>query len=261
MLSTSVTKTDKERYVKAIREYLLFVKQVSTGQATNDAEIGFENIVMGMDLVGNKFPKHNMHTLAERLTFLTEGFFQPIPTDERKYKFNVDSSRASRRKSTKSKPDISITDGSINTIKRALISEYPNLNRRDLLPILDNYATLTAKIKAALAIDGQSATVKNLVDAQIKVAALLGINESEKAKQKLLDDKKSIASLSMKFQETIDEMPELLDKFRYEEIKILLEKLDRQELSQELFESRSYSNMTVEEARTFVFAKDKEFSG
>ena len=110
-----------------------------------------------------------------------------------------------------------------------------------------------------MGVQANSRELKELTDIVIKLGGYLGIDEGEKKKEKDARNRQSIADMSTYFQDTLEEMPELKDRWKYMELVMLLNKLDRQELTKVLFESGDYAGMKVEDARIFVSERRSKY--
>jgi hypothetical protein len=256
-----VEKSDKERYLASLQNYFELIKNMETEEARLKSIKVFDHLIKGRDASGrNRFKPATVKYLAGRIKQTTQGFFTPTDKDKEKYFFayNKEVPDALSEITTGTGP--STDKKKADKIKANLIKEYPNLGRKDLEPFVDNYVILTVKINDVITkSSSQSIVIKNLVDSQVRLGSYLGINEEEKNKQKALDERQSVAALSLQFQETIDEMPELMDRFVYQELKILIEKYERTELTRNLFTMLSPGNMVIEEARKFVGEREKQY--
>ena len=93
------------------------------------------------------------------------------------------------------------------------------------------------------------------------IGGCMCIDEWKKAAKKALEANQSVASLSAQYQETIDVYPEIVDRLRYQEIRILLEKYESNSvgISRELFESTAYAAMSVDKARVFIAEREAKY--
>lgn len=243
-----ISVADKKVFVQVLEQFFTIYKKLSIEEAEKRAEEAYNNLVRGLTLSGDLWAGEEK-TFAERLNISTEGFYVPSELMKVKYK-------QPKKKSKKSGPvpTQELEQQQAIKMKLNLFKEYPTLNRRDLLETVDNYCLLSVKIKNLLNTQAEEnhTMIKNLVEAQLKIGQYLGINESKKQELKESENRASVASLSQQFQSTIEEFPELMTRFKYEEIRVLLHKYERGELTRALFQLPSYAGMTIEEAYEFV---------
>jgi len=260
----SIPTPETIKYAKVIKDYYTFVVGLDENSAIERAKVALENIINGFDFDGN-ITTFTSDFFDDRLEFLTKGYYVAIQSTKGRYKCGP---KKSGSYSKKKKMDATSNDDSIaiekllvdedyneiEKIKQNLLLAYPSLSRKDLDNSITNYCKLSVLIKKL--VDGNAVThniaLKNLMDTYIKLGNHLGIDEGDKSRVKDQEDRQSIAALSIRFQQSLTEMPELIKRMRYKEIRILLSKYDRQEISKELFAHYSYAGMPVEEAREFV---------
>jgi len=220
-----------------------------------------------LDLVGNTLDNSKLAFFDDLLSEQTTHFYTPTDAHRKRFKKGVRPkvSKKSTKKGATKKLDGLSEDGQakVNKIRNNLLSEYPSLDRKDLEESIENYCRLIVKVNDLMSGDMSSnnVAIKNLTETMIKLGGFLGIDEEKKARQKALEDKQSVASLSATFQQTIDEYPAIMDRMRYEEIRILLEKFDANSLgiSKELFESPAYAGMDIMKAREFVRERESKY--
>ena len=262
-------KTPVLKYIKILKDYLSLIKGIPEVLLHEQAVKAFDNLVAGMDFDGNEY-KFKSNYFDERIEELTEGYYVAQQSTKTRFKLSTRTPRTRSRTKNNDSDTISVEKllveedyDEIEKIKQYLLSAYPALSRKDLNTSVTNYCKLSVLIKKL--IDGNAVkdnvALKNMTDTYIKLGTFLGINEGEKSKLKDQEDKQSIASLSVRFQQTLANMPEIVERFRYKEIRILLEKYERQEISRELFSHSSYANMTVEEARDFIEKMEPLYDG
>lgn len=244
-----VAKSDNEKYKKILSDYLIFIKHMNAEQSQNIAYQYIENIIEGKGFNGEEFSKPTIKSFAERIEYETNGFYTPTTAEKAKIKIGKNKTRNTKNE------DKAIEINELDVFKAQLKQEYPFLDGRpDLEDSLSNYCKLSVQVKKALEIDHdkQSTSVKNLIEAQIKLGTYLGISESERQKAKAKESKSSVGDLALQFELTIDEYPELMEMFQYQELRILLNKFERKEISRELFETVGYAGMKIEQAYKFV---------
>ena len=255
---------DAKRFVKTLIDYYRFYKSKSETESKALASSGYSNLIKGNDLDGNPITNPNLQHFDEVLSVVTNGYYTPSQTTRLRYKKGVKPKGRPKKNAVQvasgSSMDDAKTQEKVDRIRKNLLTEYPTLDRKDLEDSIDNYCKLIVRINELMSAGSdETIAIKNLTDTQIKLGSFLGIDESAKAKQRQLEDRQSIASLSMKFQRTIDEFPVLMDRMRYKELRLLIEKYDRQELSRELFENPAYAGMSVENARRFIAEREAEY--
>lgn len=249
-----IGKREKQDYLTLITQFYIEKKFETDEAAAKKANEGLARLLVGIGLEGDDLPLSKIEFFDVLLEEQTEGYYSPTITTRNSHK------RINRQKV---KPTIVTTaldaedKKNVEVIKNNLLTEYPNLNRTDLAEDINNYCQLKVLVKKQIGATSHidrddSITIKNLTDTQIRLGNFLGIDESKKAKQKEAEDKQSIAALSVRFQQTINDFPRIREKMHYAEIRILLEKYDRQELDRRLFESDAYAGMSVEQARQFI---------
>ncbi len=255
---------EQNKYRQVLTEYFKYVKGIPEDKLVETADKAYDNLIHNLDLSGNEVTNPNINYFDDLLSTVTNGFYKPIDSNRFKHEKGV---KVRRRKVTKEGEPIASTELSsketdaITRIKENLLTEYPNLNRKDLQESINNYCTLMVQVNKLTNSDvvKNNIAIKNLTDTLIKLGSFLGIDETQKAKQKAMDDQQSVASLSLQFQTTLDQFPQIVKRMKYKELRILLEKYDRQELSKALFESESYAGMSVNEAREFVKTLEVEY--
>jgi len=253
---------DRKKYLKILVDYFKFYHQKVDTEAALLAEKAFDNLVYGLDLDGEPVPD-NIKYFDNTLSIVTKKFYTPSDRDKYRYERGVNKlSKIAHKRAQKVVTITSEDDGTkLSQIKSNLLKEYPVLQRKDLQESVDNYCKLIVQINKLMGgnILANNVAIKNLVSSQIALGKALGIDEEEKSKQASIDDRQSIAALSLQFQETLDKFPTMIDRWKYEELRILLDKYDRQELSRQLFELNSYADMSVEDARHFVKSREAEY--
>lgn len=253
-----ISKTDFKRYADSIADYLQFFKGHDADEAKRLAPDMLTFVLNDKDFAGNWFKETRLLALDDRLVSLTDGFFQPTTTDVGKYKFKIFNETT---KPEIIEPKNKGSEEEVTAFKRELIREYPNLNRKDLETNVDSYVYLSILIKNGIKDKTLTGTnLHNAVTSQKNLAALLGIDEGLKAKQRSQDDRQSVASLSEQFQSALSEYPMLHDRLKLYELKILLKKYESGELSRAMFELEAFANMSVQDARDWVLLKDKELN-
>lgn len=238
---------------------MVYVQFVDEVEAEEKAKELLANLLGGLDFDGNNVPVNQARYFDTLLSKQTGGHYKPTKAVKTKHP-RLAKAKNTTKKASKVSPldsvSIPVDEEQVQRIMENLLTEYPFLTRDDLREDVQNYCRLKVVINnltSSADVDKEtSVTLKNLMDAQIRLGNYLGIDEGRRAKQKELLDRQSIAALSVEFQETIKEFPELLHRFKYEEMRILLERYDRNELERQLFESSAYANMTISEAREFV---------
>lgn len=257
-----VTQVDSNRLLIVLKAYYQFYGDGSCDPAELASE-AFDNLIRGRNLEGGP-PGNISPYLDERINELTKYFYTPSPENRKKYKLGVTSKKTRKTELSIADPNnnrSALDENKVNQIKDNLVSEYPHLKRKDLSTAVDNYAKLQVKLSTMLdASSGNTETnIKNIIEAMTKLGNYLGIDESAKQKQKSLEDRQSIAALSMQFQDTISEYPEIIDRLRFEELMIMLEKYERKELDREMFQIQSYAGITIEEAYNFVNQRKEQY--
>jgi len=251
---------DKEFFIKKLFEFYRFYENKSEAESKQLASVGIERLISGQDLNGKVLDNSNLQFFDVIVENQTRGYYRPSQANKFRFQKGAGKKRVVKKGRQIDDSSFSSDDlDKVETIKQNLLVEYPFLNRIDLREDIDNYCKIKVKINNLLSSNQvleNAMLLKNLTETQIKLGGYLGIDESQKAKQKSIDDRQSVAALSLKFQQTIENLPDIIDMFRYQEVQILLQKLDRKEISRELFELPSYAGMSVENARVFV--KDRE---
>ena len=255
-----VTQTEQDTYLSVIRDFLVYVQFVGEEEADEKAKEYLANLLQGLDFDGNNVPVNQARYFDTLLSKQTGGHYKPTTAVKTKHPRLAKAKKMVKSKASKTDQVylalVPVDEEQVERIMENLLTEYPFLTRDDLREDVQNYSRLKVVINNLTNnadVDKEtSVTLKNLMDAQIRLGNYLGIDEGRRAKQKELLDRQSIAALSIEFQETIAEFPELLHRFKYEEIRILLERYDRNELERQLFESAAYANMSISDAREFV---------
>lgn len=254
-----IKEKDKEKYINILKEYFKYYRHLKEEEALKQAKDGYTNLVNGLDLSGD--PLEDINYFDDRLANVTFDYWSPTNFQKGRYKLETPKRNVTRKTKTISKVD-KVNEKEVEKMKRTLLNEYPFLaNRRDLEDTIDNYCGLSLKTKQLLnspSEEKQSMGIKSLVDAQINLGKYLGIAEADRQKQKIIEDRDNIASLSLQFQVTIEEYPELQKMFKFFELKMLLKKYERKEISRALFQLDSYAGLTIEEAYQFV-TQHKEY--
>lgn len=253
-----ITDAQKSKYESAIKEYLIFYKHLPEAEAIRLSRVYLSNIMEGNGFDGNAFLEPRLKSLAERVAYETNNYYMVKSEKEKR------DTKIYPQPKPKNSNDLQVDRNEVELIKKNLVSEFPFLDKRgDLADTVDNYCQLSLQIKVALQDTGdkQSTTVKNLIDAQIRLGQYLGISEADRQKEKAKESKSSIGDLALQFENTIDEYPEIIEACKYKEIKMFLNKLERQELSKELFETNIYVGMPVAAARKWVEDNKERFDG
>ncbi|MCK9369444.1 hypothetical protein M0R04_05860 [Candidatus Dojkabacteria bacterium] len=251
---------DVEKYTTVIKDFLVYYKQVEMEEAEKLSKLYFNNLLQGLDFNGNDYPTPKITNLPARIQEQTGGYFSPTKTEQKRYKLK-DKRKAANTTSVREERKAD-EEEALKKIKKTLLYEYPFLDKRkDLDTIIDNYCILSLRISQELQYSGekQSTTIKNLIDAQIRLGTYLGVSEGDRQKTKLTESKDNIASLAVQFEQTLEEFPELMDAFRYNELKMLLNKYERKEISRVLFEGAAFADMSVEDAYLFVGERESKY--
>jgi len=257
----------EEKFLEVLRKYWQFFGKKTPTEADDIAISSYDHLIRGLDFDGNPVKNSNLVYFDDVLSELTSAFYTPTDIQRFRFKKGVrpkkkNSSRNSRKSANTNGLD-GINQVEVDRIKTNLLSEYPFLDRKDLEISIENYCRLIVKISDLMTRDivANNVAIKNLTETMIKLGGFLGIDEEKKAKQKAFEDQQSVAALSMQFQQTIDVYPAIMDRMRYEEIRILLEKYDNSSMgiSKELFESPAYSGMTIAKAREFVKEREMKY--
>lgn len=272
-----LTEFDKNYFLGVLKDFYKFMDGKTETEATDLAEVAYENLIYGNGLDEVPFDE-TITDFAERVRLVTRGYYMAAKNIRGKYKIDTPISGPRTRK-PKTAPQIpasptpnvaSVTsykeeyEKDVKQIKDNLLTEYPSLRRKDLVQSVDNYCKLQVEINQVLnsgAVLHEAKSIKDLIDSQLRLGSYLGIDEEAKAKAKANEDKQSIAALSQQFQRTVDEFPELMNRMRYKELRMLIQKLERQELSKKLFELPAYAGMSIDEARQFVCEHEAEYEG
>lgn len=243
----SISKRDQKEYIEIIKDYLVCIESQDPKKAVENSLLLYNNIIYGMDFFGALFPDASVEHFDERLRYCTKDFYIPPDTRLKKYKIKKPANVSGERNGASNEKEI-------QKIRKDLIENYPFLqNRADLQDSIDNYCFLCVMIKDSLKSgDAQSVQIKNLVDAQIRLGTYLGIHEGKRQELRLAESKDNIASLVLQFENTFDDYPELREKFKYYELRLLLQKYDRGEISPKMFSCEDYAGVPVEEAKDFV---------
>ncbi len=248
-----IKEKDKEKYLTTLKEYFKYYRHLTEEESLKQAQDGYNNLINGLDLAGD--PLEGVNYFDDRLAKVTSDYWSPNNFQKGRYKLETPKRNVKKKTKTVNKVD-KVDNKEVEKMKRTLLNEYPFLaNRRDLEDTIDNYCGLSLKTKKLLNSDSeekQSMGIKSLVDAQINLGKYLGIAESDRQKQKTLEDRDNIASLSLQFQETIETYPEIQMMFKFFELKMLLKKFERNEISRALFQLDSYAGLTVEEGYAYV---------
>lgn len=257
-----ISESDAVRYKKIIEDYYKIELNMEPKDAVLVADTSFKNLVAGFEMDGREWTQTKLVYFDSRLKYVTNGFWQPRNDTERKRYRLIETK--TRFEQPDEPEDIKLSgqeEKMVYDMKVQLFKEYPLLERsRHLAAAIDNYCTLTIKLKKLVSEDvvRHHVVIKNLNESLIKLASHIGISEVDKQKQQLLESKDNIASLAIQFERTIKEFPEIMEGFKFNELKILLQKLQRQELTRQLFEHEDYAGMSPEEAQTFIeLNKDK----
>jgi len=253
-----ISKADVSKYKTIAFEYYSIYKGKDSEEAKRLGDALFKKIISGKTLKDKKLAK--FEHFDEILSELTEHYY--IPTTSYRYKYPANGSKSKGVTTEKAELTAEEQRELVEAKKADLLSEYPALARRDLGDIVDNYCTLHIQLKHLLSkrrISENALAVKNITHTLVQLGSFLGIDEGAKAKQKDAEDLQSIASLSVKFQQTLKDYPEIHKRMLYKELRICLEKYERSEISREIFESRSWAGMTVSAAREFVAEHEAEY--
>lgn len=265
-----------KKFKGILKQYWQYYEKRTESESEALSETSYNYLIHGKDIFGQELKNPNLIYFDEILEEQTKSFYVPVDTVRKRYKrgYKPKQHRDSVKKKAAKHETNKVAEltgngwsendnDKLDRIKDNLLSEYPFLDRKDLQETIDNYCKLIVKINNIMSADPitNNVAVKNLTDTMIRLGSYLGINEEAKQKQKEIDDKKSIASLSLQFQQTLDAFPKLIDRLRYEEIRILLEKYDSGSngISKELFESDSYAGMSVSKARQFIKERAKKY--
>jgi len=261
-----IDETESEKFRAVLEKYWKFFRRKTATEAKDLAESSYNNLIRGMDLVGNILDPSELAFFDDLLSRQTDHFYTPTDAHRKRFKKGVRLKKGRAKRGTTANGSDGLSDDDrvkLDRIRGNLVSEYPFLDRRDLEESIENYCKLIVKINNVMAGDivANNVAIKNLTDTMIRLGGFLGIDEEKKAKQKALEDKQSVASLSAQFQQTLDNYPALMDRMRYEEIRILLEKFDSNSLgiSKELFESPAYAAMQLIDAREFVKERESRY--
>lgn len=251
-----ISEEDQKKYQKTLFEYFTLFKGVDGKEAQEKANELYEKLISGTQIQGHDLSK--VEFFDERLEIVTEHYYIPTATYRSKYP------KGSKKSSNKPVQgnDSSKQRAQVEHIKANLLAEYPALNRKDLQESVENYCTLQVQLQELLAknkIADNHLAIKNITHTMVQLGSYLGIDEGAKAKQKDAEDTQSVAALAKQFEQTLKDFPEIHDRMRYKEIRICLEKYDRQEISREIFASRSWADMSVEDAREFVRQREQEY--
>jgi len=255
---------EEKKFIEVLQKYWQFYRRKTKTEAEGLAKSSYEYLIKGLDLVGNTVEPSKLTTFDTFLSDQTDHFYTPTDANRKRYKKGARLKKSTKPAGKKGSTAANGVDLSkIDRIRDNLLSEYPALDRKDLQESIENYCRLIVKVNDMMVTDAISnnVAIKNLTDTMIKLGGFLGIDEEKKAKQKALEDKQSVASLSAKFQQTLDEYPVIMDRMKYEELRILLEKLDANSLgiSKELFESPAYAGMEVQKAREFIKEREAKY--
>lgn len=255
---------EEKKFREVLQKYWQFFRKKTETEAKELANSSYNNLIRGMDLVGNQLEPKQLAYFDELLSNQTNHFYSPTDAHRKRFKKGVRPRNTAKKGTSKLTNGLSTEDFKrVNKIRDNLVSEYPSLDRKDLEESIENYCRLIVKVNNLMsgASVFDSVAIKNLTDTMIKLGSFLGIDEEKKAKQKALEDKQSVASMSVMFQQTMDDYPVLMDRLRYEEIRILLEKVDSNSpgISKELFESPAYAGMEIITAREFVKEREVKY--
>lgn len=258
-----ISTRDKKFYLGVIEDYYVNVKKLPSFDAKKLSEKAYFKAIRGGTFDDANYTG-NFNFFDERLSDFTSGYYTPTTQDRFRYeiykkngKITGDSSSVAKALDKVNKEvdeKLSVGKKEAEALIENLLSEYPHLRRADLTNTVYNYAVLSIKLTKVLDNGGalHSKLVKETIEAQCRLGAFLGINEEKKAQLSAQRNSRSIADLSVEFQQAVDEYPELQDRFRYQELMIFLEKLDRGEIDRNTFQHRLYADCTVEEAKQFV---------
>ena len=262
----NISPEDKEFFITTLANYFVFIKKESNGvKARQIAEGAYNNLIKGLNFDGVPIPGKRLKCFDLLISEETNRFYIPEAANKTRYLRikNLPSHRVQiKQKKMGEKIPFSTEElKHAEEMKKTLIHEYPNLSRKDLQDEVDNYCRLKIKMTELVESDltENHYALKNINETVIKLGISLGINEGEKAKEKLDQDRQSIAAMSSEFQRTIDKYPDIQQRLLYKELRILLDKLERQELSRELFILPAFAGMSVEDARQFVDSHKFDF--
>lgn len=258
---------EQARFKETLEKYWRYYRQKTIVEASELSISSYNYLICGLDLVGNELTAetHNIMHFDELLSTLTNKFYAPKASQRFKYQKGdkPQNKPRARVEPTDSPPTPRKDKEKIVRIRKNLLEAYPFLDRKDLEESIDNYCRLIVKISTLMQGDTviNNVAIKNLTETMIKLGGFLGIDEGKKAAKKALEDKQSVASLSAQFQETIDAYPEIVDRLRYQELRILLEKYESNSvgISRELFESTAYAAMSVDKARVFIAEREARY--
>lgn len=259
-----IEEKDKIRFEGILRKFFQYMKQKTESEAIDLSISVYNYLIRGLDLDGKPINDPNFQHFDEIIQDQTKYFYSPNATQRIKYKrgskLKVKKKKNGEREALAEEREAKARE---LKIKKNLLFEYPSLDRKDLEESIENYCKLIVKVNILMSgnITENNVAIKNLTETMIKLGSFLGINEGKKAEQKALQDRQSIASLSVEFQRTIDKYPEIVDRMKYQELRILLEKYDNQSLgiSKELFESTAYAAMSVQQARDFINEREAKY--
>ena len=255
------------RFKETLEKYWRYYRQKTIAEASELSVSSYNYLICGLDLVGNELTAetHNIIYFDELLSVLTNKYYAPKASQRFKYqKGDKPQNKPRARVEPTDSPSTPRKDkDKINKIRKNLLEAYPFLDRKDLEESIDNYCRLIVKISTLMQGDTviNNVAIKNLTETMIKLGGFLGIDEGKKAAKKALEDKQSVASLSVTFQQTIDSYPEILDRLKYQELRILLEKYESNSvgISRELFESTAYAGMSIDKARVFISEREAKY--
>jgi hypothetical protein len=257
---------EEKRFQAILQKYWRFFRKKTQSEARDLAVSSYNNLIRGLDLVGNLLDENKLTCFDALLSEQTSHFYTPADEHRNRFKKGIRPKKKKKRLNGRNTNANGLTEQDQDKVKRIrdnLISEYPFLDRKDLEESIENYCKLIVKINNLMSgnIVESNVAIKNLTETMIKLGGFLGIDEEKKAKQKALEDKQSVASLSVQFQQTVDNYPAIIDRMRYEEIRILLEKFDSNSLgiSKELFESPAYAGMDLTTAREFIKERETRY--
>ncbi len=252
---------EKDIFTLIIRDFYIRMQHLSESDASRKSLSDINLLIKGLTKEGEIYPDDI--PFAERVSKLTKGFYTPTKSDLRKTFLPV----APKRKKDDTTVSLGLTGTKtsdelyISKFKKEIFNQYPFLfNRKDLESSIESYAALDLKIKKEIASSNSSPiNIKNLVDAKLKLGSDLGVSEAVRAKKRESESKDNIATLSMQFEETMSQWPKLGLEIKLYELKMLLQKYERRELSREIFALNIYADMTVEEAYAFIDNHEKKF--
>lgn len=244
-------------FLEKLTDYFRFFLEQTSTEAEESAKRALDNIICGLDKDGKEIKNPNLEYLDDVISVETQRYYVPNERDRLRFK----------KGTVKAKPIVApnqpkngIDLEKLEQIKRNLVSAYPALDRLDLAQSVDNYCRLQLSMATELASQhADSKRLNELTLALTRLGSFLGIDETLKAKQREEEDRQSVAALALAFQRTLEQYPEMIERMRYKEVRILLERYDRQELSREIFELPSHGGMSIEKAREFIRSKEKEF--